>query len=80
MGMIHCVEALRDQVATRIDSGQPVPPEVSMAAKVIGTESLNWAANQLVQLLGSRGYMDNNIAPDLSRCAASRSRKDPTSP
>ena len=40
-----------------------------MAAKVIGSDSLNWAAGQLMQLLGGRGYMENNIAPQLLRDA-----------
>jgi hypothetical protein len=40
-----------------------------MAAKVIGSDSLNWAAGQLVQSLGGRGYMENNLAPQILRDA-----------
>ena len=66
---IDAVEALKDQVAERLDAGRPVPPEVPMAAKVIGSDSLNWAAGQLMQLLGGRGYMENNLAPQILRDA-----------
>ena len=40
-----------------------------MAAKVLGSESLNWAAGQLMQFLGGRGYMENNLAPQILRDA-----------
>ena len=40
-----------------------------MAAKVIGSDSLNWAAGQLMQLLGGRGYMENNLAAQILRDA-----------
>ncbi len=66
---IEAVEALKDQVAERLDAGQPVPPEVPMAAKVVGSDSLNWAAGQLMQFLGGRGYMENNLAPQILRDA-----------
>ena len=56
-------------MAERLDSGRAVPPEVPMAAKVIASDSLNWAAGQLMQLLGGRGYMENNLAPQILRDA-----------
>ena len=40
-----------------------------MAAKVIGSDSLNWAAGQLMQFLGGRGYMENNLASQILRDA-----------
>ncbi len=66
---IDALEILKDQIAVRLDSGQPIPAEIAMAAKVIGSDSLNWAASQLMQLLGGRGYMENNIAPQILRDA-----------
>ena len=66
---IDAVEALKVQVAERLDAGRTVPPEVCMAAKVIASDSLNWAAPQLMQLLGGRGYMENNLAPQILRDA-----------
>ena len=40
-----------------------------MAAKVVGSDSLNWAAGQLMQFLGGRGYMENNLASQILRDA-----------
>jgi len=67
--LIDALDALKQQIAVRLDSGQPVPAEIPMAAKVIGSEGLNWAAAQLMQLLGGRGYMENNLAPQILRDA-----------
>jgi alkylation response protein AidB-like acyl-CoA dehydrogenase len=66
---IDALEALIRQVATRLDAGQAVPPELSMVAKVIGSDGLNWAASALMQYLGGRGYMENNLAPQILRDA-----------
>jgi alkylation response protein AidB-like acyl-CoA dehydrogenase len=66
---IAALEALTDQVAAGLDAGRDVPPEAPMAAKVIGSEGLNWAAGRLVQFLGGRGYMENNLAPQILRDA-----------
>src|SRR5581483_751416 len=63
------LEALKDQAAARLDAGQVVPPEVAMAAKVIGSEALNHAAGELMQFLGGRGYMENNLVPQILRDA-----------
>jgi alkylation response protein AidB-like acyl-CoA dehydrogenase len=67
--LIDALGALKDQVAERFDSGRPVPPEVPMAAKVIGSEGLNRGADRLMQFLGGRGYMENNLAPQILRDA-----------
>ena len=40
-----------------------------MAIKVSATNTANYSADLLVQLLGGRGYMENNIAPQLFRDA-----------
>jgi alkylation response protein AidB-like acyl-CoA dehydrogenase len=69
IALIDAVEALVDQIASRLDDGRPVPPEVPMAAKVIASGGLNWAAGQLMQFLGGRGYMENNLAPQILRDA-----------
>src|SRR5262249_21885211 len=67
--LIDGISALKDQIADRLDSGKPVPAEIPMAAKVLGSDALNWAAGQLMQLLGGRGYMGNKIAPQMLRDA-----------
>jgi alkylation response protein AidB-like acyl-CoA dehydrogenase len=66
---IDVVEALKDQVARRLDAGLPVPPEICMAAKVVSSDSLNLAAGQVMQFLGGRGYMENNLASQILRDA-----------
>ncbi len=40
-----------------------------MAAKVVASDSLNLAAGQLMQFLGGRGYMENNLASQILRDA-----------
>jgi hypothetical protein len=67
--MIGAVEAFKDEIAGRLDAGEIVPAEVPMAAKVVGSEGLNWAAGRLLQMLGGRGYMANNLAPQILRDA-----------
>ncbi|HEV8195537.1 MAG TPA: AMP-binding protein [Gemmatimonadales bacterium] len=61
--------ALLQQEAGRIDAGLPIQREVAMAIKVAATDTGNAAADLAVQLLGGRGYMENNIAPQLFRDA-----------
>jgi hypothetical protein len=69
IALIDSVGALTYQVARRLDLQQPVPPEIPMAAKIISSAGLNWAAGQLMQFLGGRGYMENNLAPQILRDA-----------
>ena len=38
-----------------------------MMAKILGSDSLWEAADDLVEMLGGRGYMENNIAPQIMR-------------
>ena len=40
-----------------------------MAVKISASEAAVWAAGELMQLLGGRGYMENNVAPQLLRDA-----------
>jgi acyl-CoA synthetase (AMP-forming)/AMP-acid ligase II/alkylation response protein AidB-like acyl-CoA dehydrogenase len=63
------VEHVTRHVANLLDRSEACPTEISMVAKVAGTEHLNWAASELMQLLGGRGYMENNLAPQLLRDA-----------
>jgi len=60
---------LLDWCARELDDGRPLPAEIAMAVKVSATDTLNFGADLLVQLLGGRGYMENNIAPQLFRDA-----------
>jgi Acyl-CoA dehydrogenase, C-terminal domain len=53
--------------ARRLDAGDPIVAEVAMAVKVSATETGIYAADLLIQLLGGRGYMENNLAPQIFR-------------
>ena len=68
--MLHRIAIAREILtycATRLDAGVPIVPEVAMAAKVSATDTSNLTAELLVQLLGGRGYMENNLAPQIFR-------------
>jgi acyl-CoA synthetase (AMP-forming)/AMP-acid ligase II/alkylation response protein AidB-like acyl-CoA dehydrogenase len=60
---------LLSHYAAMLDRGDPVNPDIGMALKVCATDALNFAADLLVQLLGGRGYMENNLAPQIFRDA-----------
>ncbi|TFW34664.1 AMP-binding protein [Massilia horti] len=66
---IHACEALVYAIAEQIDAGAAVPPDAYLACKTATTELLGQAADDLVQLLGGRGYIESNIAPQILRDA-----------
>lgn len=66
---ITAMETLVTRTAESFDTGEPVPLEVAMASKIAGSELLWRAADSLVQVLGGRGYMEPNFAPQLLRDA-----------
>lgn len=52
-----------------LDQGSAIVPEAAMAVKVLLTEAGFAATDLAMQLLGGRGYMENNIIPQLFRDA-----------
>jgi acyl-CoA synthetase (AMP-forming)/AMP-acid ligase II/alkylation response protein AidB-like acyl-CoA dehydrogenase len=66
---ITLIETLLDQLVSILDEGGYPPKEVGMMTKIIATDYLWQAADDLVQTLGGRGYMENNIAPQILRDA-----------
>ena len=68
---VTAVEALVRRIATALDVGHTVPTEAFLACKVAGSEYLWKAADTLVQVLGGRGYVETNIAPQILRDARS---------
>jgi alkylation response protein AidB-like acyl-CoA dehydrogenase/acyl carrier protein len=66
---IYAGEALVYAIAARVDSGAAVPAEAYLACKTSTTEALGSAADQLVQMLGGRGYIESNGAPQILRDA-----------
>ena len=68
--MVHRIAIGREMLfyaTARLDEGNPIVPEIAMAVKVSATDTGNFSANLLVQLLGGRGYMENNLAPQIFR-------------
>jgi acyl-CoA synthetase (AMP-forming)/AMP-acid ligase II/alkylation response protein AidB-like acyl-CoA dehydrogenase/acyl carrier protein len=66
---ITAVENLVSQVARRLDAGETIPIEVYTACKTAAPEFYWQAADSLVQVLGGRGYIETNIAPQILRDA-----------
>lgn len=64
---ITATEALVSMTARLLDLGYNVPEDVFIACKTSGPEFLWWAADTLVQVLGGRGYIETNIAPQILR-------------
>lgn len=66
---IIAVESLVNHIASCLDRGIEVPIELYAACKISGPEYFWQTVDHLVQLLGGRGYVENNIAPQLLRDA-----------
>jgi alkylation response protein AidB-like acyl-CoA dehydrogenase len=66
---IRASEGLLYRVAAAIDAGQGVAVELFAACKLMASEFLCETADRLVQTLGSRGYDEENLAPQLLRDA-----------
>ncbi|ELR96361.1 acyl-CoA dehydrogenase family protein [Gloeocapsa sp. PCC 73106] len=66
---ITAVETLVYRTAELLDANIAVPTEVYIACKTSGPEFLCQTADYLVQLLGGRGYIETNIAPQILRDA-----------
>ncbi|TFW31815.1 hypothetical protein E4O92_12335 [Massilia horti] len=66
---IDALGALVEAIATALDARAPLPHEACLACKVIASELLWQTADRLVQMLGGRGYLETNIAPQLLRDA-----------
>ena len=66
---IAAFETLVARIAELLDDGYLVPAEAYVACKTAGPELLWKAADNLVQLLGGRGYIETNIAAQILRDA-----------
>jgi acyl-CoA synthetase (AMP-forming)/AMP-acid ligase II/alkylation response protein AidB-like acyl-CoA dehydrogenase/acyl carrier protein len=76
---ITALECLVQQVARAADSGRPVPAEAVTVCKVVAPEMLWQVVDDLVQLLGRRGYVETPHIRNLVRDAqALRSCEGPT--
>jgi acyl-CoA synthetase (AMP-forming)/AMP-acid ligase II/alkylation response protein AidB-like acyl-CoA dehydrogenase/acyl carrier protein len=66
---ITALEVLVKSLAQLLDDGQFVPVEAYTACKIFAPEFYWQAADDLVQCLGGRGYIETNIAPQILRDA-----------
>lgn len=62
-------EALVYAIAAQLDAGADLAPEAYVACKAAASEALGQGADQLVQMLGGRGYIETNGAPQILRDA-----------
>ncbi|MBJ7899311.1 MAG: acyl-CoA dehydrogenase [Cyanobacteria bacterium RI_101] len=66
---ITALETLVYRLADLLDAGVNIPTEAYIACKTSGPEFLGQAADDLIQLLGGRGYIETNLAPQIFRDA-----------
>ncbi|MDB6370091.1 amino acid adenylation domain-containing protein [Photorhabdus bodei] len=64
---ITSVTAISDQACGDFDHGVSVPASLCIAAKVLGSEFVWKATDNLVQLMGARGLDERNVASSLLR-------------
>ena len=64
---IALVQSLVDSLTEVLDDGGYPPEEATMMAKILASDSLWEVSDDLVETLGGRGYMENNIAPMIMR-------------
>lgn len=62
-------EAVLYRAADLLDEGREVPVDFLAVAKIVASEFVCQTADALMQLLGSRGYDEANLAPQLLRDA-----------
>ncbi|WP_332848031.1 AMP-binding protein [Massilia sp. S19_KUP03_FR1] len=66
---VFATEALVQAIAAQLDAGNAVAAEAYLACKTAATELFGQAADDLVQMLGGRGYIETNAAPQILRDA-----------
>jgi acyl carrier protein len=66
---IHACESLVYAIAGQVDQGEQPAGEAYLACKAAASEALGHAADDLVQMLGGRGYIETNGAPQILRDA-----------
>ncbi len=64
---IAAVEALVDRLVGVLDDGRYPAEEACMVAKILASDYLWQTADDCVQLLGGRGFMENNPGPMILR-------------
>ncbi|RXV65969.1 AMP-dependent synthetase [Burkholderia stabilis] len=66
---IDAMNALVEYLATDLDQGIELPEDGLLIAKILGSELLSQSADEMMQFLGGRGYIETNLAPQIYRDA-----------
>jgi acyl-CoA synthetase (AMP-forming)/AMP-acid ligase II/alkylation response protein AidB-like acyl-CoA dehydrogenase len=66
---ITALECLVESCARTVDAAGTLPIDAAITCKIAGAEWLWQAADDLVQTLGGRGYVETNLAPRMLRDA-----------
>ncbi|AOJ83200.1 AMP-dependent synthetase [Burkholderia savannae] len=66
---IDGLTALIDLLAADFDAGRDAPEDGLLIAKILGSEFLSQTSDELMQMLGGRGYIETNLAPQIFRDA-----------
>jgi acyl-CoA synthetase (AMP-forming)/AMP-acid ligase II/alkylation response protein AidB-like acyl-CoA dehydrogenase/acyl carrier protein len=66
---IDALNALVEQLTAELDAGRKVPEDGLLIAKILGSEFLSQSADELMQMLGGRGYIETNLVPQIFRDA-----------
>ena len=69
LSMVDLVEASVSLAATYLDRNLPFPRELYIVCKVAGSEFLWNTIDISIQALGGRGYLENNVLPQIMRDA-----------
>jgi alkylation response protein AidB-like acyl-CoA dehydrogenase len=64
---IDAVASLVAQCARKLDAGEALAPELSAITKMAATEFAGLVADTALQLLGGRGYEENNVVAQIVR-------------
>lgn len=59
--VIRTLESLVYFAAEKLDQNEDLPSEINIACKVLGAELSFTQIDRCLQMMGARGYMDNNI-------------------
>ncbi|MGJ4952831.1 AMP-binding protein [Bradyrhizobium sp. HKCCYLS20291] len=64
---VIALEQFVDALAGWLDAGPDVPAEIYAAIKALSAEAAYRGVDSLVQMLGGRGYIETNLAPQMLR-------------
>ena len=66
---IDGLDALVEHLAAELDLGVALPEDCLLISKILGAELLSQSADEMMQFLGGRGYIETNLAPQIFRDA-----------